>query len=73
MDGDTGIQWSLDGPRGEEVTNRAFDTFGYLSNPALDLVPGDYTITVDGSGDTTGSYGFQILDFASAAALQQKG
>jgi hypothetical protein len=69
LEGDTGVHWSLDGPRGAEVTDRAFDATGYWANPALDLVPGDYTITVDGSGDTTGSYAFQIHDLASAAIL----
>ncbi|SMP52660.1 RHS repeat-associated core domain-containing protein, partial [Neorhodopirellula lusitana] len=37
--------------------------------PLLDAVPGDYTLTVDGSGDATGAYGFGILNLADADAL----
>jgi hypothetical protein len=32
------------------------------SNPILNLVAGDYTLVVDGTGDHTGSYAFRLLD-----------
>ncbi|MGO8657451.1 hypothetical protein ACC771_17800, partial [Rhizobium ruizarguesonis] len=32
----------------------------------IDLVAGDYTLTVGGSADATGSYAFRLLDLAAA-------
>ena len=31
----------------------------------LNLPAGDYTLTVDGPGDTTGAYSFRLLDLAA--------
>src|SRR5262249_42892231 len=59
-------------PRGTEVSGRSFsssDGPGISSDPILNLVAGSYTLTVAGSGDHTGSYGFRLLDSSSATAL----
>ena len=69
LEGGTSIHCSLDGPRGQEVTNRAFSATGWSNNPTIDLVPGDYKLTVDGSGDATGPYAFRLLDLAAAPSL----
>ncbi|MCB2039727.1 MAG: hypothetical protein KDH48_02430, partial [Rhodoferax sp.] len=37
----------------------------------LDLVAGDYTLRVDGSGDASGDYGFRLLDLGNAVALER--
>jgi hypothetical protein len=66
---DASIYWSLEGPRGQEVADRPFAATGWSGNPTVDLVPGDYTLTVDGTGDATGSYAFRILDLAAAPVL----
>jgi hypothetical protein len=67
----SGISWSLTGPRGTEVSDRAFtdsDSSGVFGSPVLDLVAGDYTLSVDGYLDTTGAYAFRLLD-ADAEAV----
>ncbi len=66
---DSGLQWSLTGPRGTEVTNRDFqqsDGQNFTASPLLSLPAGDYTLTVTGEGDSTGNYGFRLLDAANA-------
>ncbi len=63
------FRWSLDGPGGAEVANRPFDqSDGWRDSgdPVLKLAPGDYTLTVDGSGDTTGDYQFRLLNIDDA-------
>ncbi|MFA6444279.1 MAG: LEPR-XLL domain-containing protein, partial [Sterolibacterium sp.] len=59
------FNWSLTGPKGAEVANRNFsssDSIDAVGSPLLDLAAGDYTITVDGVTDTTGSYSFRLID-----------
>ncbi len=66
------LTWTLDGPGGTLVSSRSFgnsDAASILSNPVLNLVPGDYTLTVSGVGTATGEYGFRLWDLAQAAAL----
>ena len=64
------ITATLTGPRGTEINARRFDAdFFLFSNSILPLPVGDYTLTVDASGDTTGSYTFQMLDLAAATPL----
>ncbi|MGO7413302.1 hypothetical protein ACC810_36410, partial [Rhizobium ruizarguesonis] len=62
------MTWSLTGPSGSEGTDRPFnDSDASTSRSALiDLVAGDYTLTVGGSADATGSYAFRLLDLAAA-------
>jgi len=66
---DTGsIFWTLAGPAGIHVSNRPFnnsDSFD-IGNPVLSLPAGAYTITIDASGDVTGSYTFRLMDLTSA-------
>ncbi|OYY60760.1 MAG: hypothetical protein B7Y51_11290, partial [Burkholderiales bacterium 28-67-8] len=38
-------------------------------NPVLDLMAGDYTLTIDAAADTTGSFAFRLLDLASATPI----
>lgn len=61
----TAFTWSLMGPRGAEVTNRAlYASDSYYSNPALPLVAGDYALTIN-ANSSTGSYLLRLLDVAS--------
>ncbi|NEJ91497.1 LEPR-XLL domain-containing protein, partial [Rhizobium leguminosarum] len=62
------LTWSLTGPSGSEGTDRPFsDSEASASRSTLlDLVAGDYTLTVGGSADATGSYDFRLLDLAAA-------
>ena len=66
------VNWTLVGPGGTVVAARDFDnsdgaTLGL--NPILDLIPGDYELAVQASGDTTGDYAFRVLDVVSATAI----
>jgi hypothetical protein len=67
----SGMVWSLSGPGGVAVTNRQFTAsdarFG--QNPALNLVAGDYTLTVTGASSVTGVYQFRLSDLATALPL----
>ncbi|MER9397477.1 LEPR-XLL domain-containing protein [Mesorhizobium sp. M0615] len=69
----SGLSWSLIGPRGEEVSSRYFSSsdagYYYSGNPVLDLSAGSYTLIVDGSGDEIGSYSFRLLDVATAMPI----
>lgn len=61
--------WSLVGPVGTAVNNRAFDGSDGRSisvNPVLPLPAGSYTLTVTGNGQTTGTYSFRLSDLANA-------
>src|SRR5262245_11706492 len=63
------ITWSLSGPPGAAVSNRAFnlsDSGSIGTNPVLNLPAGNYTLTVDGVNDTTGPYEFRLRDLAGA-------
>src|SRR5439155_4256584 len=67
----TSLTWTLAGPTGAVVSNRtlgASDGF-VLTSPLLSLAAGDYTLTVDGTGDATGAYSFRLSDLAAAAVL----
>src|SRR5262249_29502539 len=62
---DAQLQWSLVGPPGTEQSALAF-----ISTPSvLNLVPGSYTLTIDGAGDETSAYSFRLLDLAAAPTL----
>ncbi len=65
------FNWSLAGPAGHTVSSRSFagsDGAG-IANPVLDLVAGSYTLTVSGSGNAFGAYGFRLLDLKTAPLL----
>jgi RHS repeat-associated protein len=65
------LQWSLTGPAGAAVTNRAFtqSDSGSVINPVLSLPAGAYTLTVSGTGQTSGAYSLRLSNLASAPAL----
>ena len=66
------LNWTLAGPAGTAVSSRPFgqsDGSFVSGNPVLNLVAGDYTLTVDGSGDFTGAYQFRLWDLAQASPL----
>ena len=63
----SGLRWTLTGPRGQVVANRSLassDTNG--GDPVLDLVAGSYRLTIAGDSDAKGTYAFRLLDAASA-------
>src|SRR5256885_2459356 len=69
---ESNLVWSLSGPRGTVVSGRDFrgsDSRDFGGNPVLDLVAGDYTLTIDAAGETTGSYAFRVLDLAQGPSL----
>ena len=64
--------WSLAGPLGVQVSNRSFsssDTNRFSGTTALLLTAGNYTLTVDGTGDTAGAFAFRLLDLAAGETL----
>src|SRR5262249_56366487 len=66
------LNWTLAGPTGTVVSARPFtssDGFNFSSTPALNLVAGDYVLTIAGQGTTTGAYSFRLWDLAQATAL----
>lgn len=66
------LRWSLTGPRGSEVANRAFyysDGAEYGAAGVLDLPAGGYVLTVEGDGDTARDYAFRLLNIAAAVAV----
>ena len=64
-----GVQWSLRGPAGTYVDQRAFSSGDQL----LDLHAGSYVLTVDGAGDAAGSYAFRLVDPATIASALTAG
>src|SRR5262249_28039841 len=70
---DASLTWSLAGPAGTAVSGRAFtasDSGSISSNPVLNLIaPGDYTLTVERTGDSTGAYQFALADLRGAVPL----
>ncbi|MGO4116885.1 hypothetical protein ACC786_30590 [Rhizobium ruizarguesonis] len=62
------MTWSLTGPSGSEGTDHPFNGSDVSASRSalIDLVAGDYTLTVGGSADATGSYAFRLLDLAAA-------
>src|SRR6266705_1903881 len=68
----TGLTWTLSGPRGAVVNARSFtasDSFEFgAGSPVLDLVAGDYTLMIDAPGDQTAPYAFHLFDLSQATA-----
>src|SRR5207245_1898042 len=70
----TTLTWALSGPRGPVVLPRAFATSDSTDNVAtatatLDLVPGDYVLTVVAQDDQTPTYSFRLFDLTQASRL----
>ena len=65
------LRWSLDGPTGNLVNNRGFNSSDSINfgSPILSAQPGDYTLTVSGGADTVGNFHFRLFNLATAAAL----
>ncbi len=64
------VKWSLVGPNGTIVSNRNFyDSDSYWANPALDLMAGDYVLTVDADAALTSDYAFRLLSGAGAQSI----
>jgi hypothetical protein len=62
--------WNLAGPSGALVTSRSFNSSDAIDGfSTMTLMAGDYTLTIDGNGDATGSYSFRLLDLASATPI----
>ncbi|MBN8494737.1 MAG: LamG domain-containing protein, partial [Burkholderiales bacterium] len=61
--------WTLLGDRGQ-IGRQSFQTRGTdaSANPVMTLDAGSYTLRID--GNTTGDYGFRLLDLDSATPLQ---
>lgn len=60
------VHWTLTGAAGTVANNLQFNSGGWA---AYNLIPGDYELIVFASGDTTGGYGFRIVDFARATPI----
>ncbi|WP_164103003.1 RHS repeat-associated core domain-containing protein [Candidatus Laterigemmans baculatus] len=66
------LTWTLQGPTGVVVDQRPLnqsDSYWAAADPVLNLVPGDYTLTVSGRGDATGDYEFRLRDLMAAALI----
>ena len=61
------VLWSLFGPAGYAVQNAYIEAD--QSPSFLNLLPGKYTLFVDGPNAETGSYGFKLLDVAAAMPI----
>src|SRR5579883_2086515 len=61
------LEWSLSGPEGVVVANRAFNqSDGHTGNGVINLPAGDYLLTVTGIGRNTGGYQFRLFDLSTA-------
>lgn len=58
------VFWSLQGPT-TVVSSRNMTSD--LSGETYKLIPGSYTLIIDGAGDQTGDYAFRLFDLASAS------
>jgi hypothetical protein len=61
------LQVSITGPGGTVVNNQSLQNDRYYTdiNP-LSLPAGDYTVTINGGGSSTGAYAFRLFDLATA-------
>src|SRR5262249_32247655 len=65
------LNWTLTGPAGNAVFLRSFnqsDATSTSANPVLNLVAGDYTLTI-GAGGTTAPYSFRLFDLGQATPI----
>jgi RHS repeat-associated protein len=65
------VTWTLRGPGGTEVSARKFSQSdgANVLDPILDVVAGDYTLTVDGVDAATGAYSFRLWDMVDAQSI----
>ncbi len=64
------LPWTLTGPGGVMVNSRALFSSDSIDGVSLlDLPAGNYTIMIEASGATTGSYAFRLLNATSATAF----
>ena len=64
------IFWSLTGPAGTVASSRAFTNSDSIDGSGtLNLIAGDYRLTVFGSGASTGDYSFRLLNLAAATPV----
>jgi hypothetical protein len=69
---DGSFTWSLSGPRGAEISLRSFtgsDAGNFGTTPVIALAAGNYTLSIAGSNQHTGSYSFRLLDLAAATPI----
>lgn len=64
--GDGSFTLNLAGPTGSQ--NVSYSDY-YSGTPWLNLLPGDYQLSLRRNGDDTGPFSFRLLDFATAPAL----
>ena len=62
------LNWTLAGPAGTAVSARSFQN-GETGNPVLNLVAGNYTLTVAASGTNTGAYSFRLSELSHGSPL----
>src|SRR5262249_53481529 len=70
----TRLNWTLKTADGVTVAQRHFtsDADGWSASsgsPLLDLLTGDYVLTVDGGNSTTGDFQFRLLDVSQGTNL----
>ena len=64
------LRWSIAGPPGVIVTNRAFtSTDSGGGDPLLVLPEGNYSLTIEASGGATNAYAFRLIDLAEATLV----
>ena len=65
---DYSLSWTLSGERGVMGQARFYQrSWDYGGNPVMSLKAGTYTLKID--GNTTGAYGFALLDLGAATVL----
>ncbi len=67
----SGLAWTLVGPAGTAVSNRSF-TNSENSNPILNLVAGDYTLTVIGDGRGHGDLSVPALGLGPSQPIDPR-
>ena len=64
------LRWSLSGTRGTVVADRPFRQSDSVDGTSiLDLVAGDYTLSVTSTNELAGNYSFRLADLAQATAI----
>ncbi|HET9132418.1 MAG TPA: hypothetical protein VFO86_15795, partial [Terriglobia bacterium] len=62
--------WSLIGPAGTAVSSRSFQGSDSIDgNSTMNLIAGNYTLSVFASNGSTGNYSFRLLDLAAATPI----
>jgi len=63
------LNWSLEGPAGEIVNDRRFNSSDAGSASVLSLAAGFYRLTVEADSTNTPNYAFRLVNLAAAALL----